>query len=74
MKLKAGTYKIKYYVKAATATGASVQSGFVEISADNKPAGNYMYSGYINVSQIQSGNLLSRIWSFHQMAHTASLS
>lgn len=46
--LKAGTYKIKYYVKAATATGASVQSGFVEISADNKPAGNYMYSGYIN--------------------------
>lgn len=48
MELKAGTYKIKYYVKAATATGASVQSGFVEISADNKPAGNYMYSGYIN--------------------------
>ena len=50
MELKAGTYKIKYYVKAATATGASVQSGFVEISADNKPAGNYMYSGYINNS------------------------
>ena len=48
MELKAGTYKIKYYVKAATATGASVQSGFVEISADNKPAGHYMYSGYIN--------------------------
>ena len=48
MELKAGTYKIKYYVKAATATGESVQSGFVEISADNKPAGNYMYSGYIN--------------------------
>ena len=48
MELKAGTYKIKYYVKAATATGALVQSGFVEISADNKPAGNYMYSGYIN--------------------------
>lgn len=48
MELKAGTYKIKYYVKAATATGASVNSGFVEISADNKPAGNYMYSGYIN--------------------------
>lgn len=48
MELKAGTYKIKYYVKAATATGASVNSGFVEISAENKPAGNYMYSGYIN--------------------------
>lgn len=48
MELKAGTYKIKYYVKAATATGASVNSGFVEISAENKPAGNYVYSGYIN--------------------------
>lgn len=29
MELKAGTYKIKYYVKAATATGASVQSGLL---------------------------------------------
>lgn len=48
MELKAGTYKIKYYVKAATDKGASVNSGFVEISAENKPAGNYMYSGYIN--------------------------
>lgn len=45
--LKAGTYKIKYYVKAATATGASVQSGFVDITAEGK-AGNYVYSGYIN--------------------------
>ena len=48
MELKAGNYKIKYYVKAATDKGASVNSGFVEISAENKPAGNYMYSGYIN--------------------------
>lgn len=32
MELKAGTYKIKYYVKAATATGASVQSGFVPVT------------------------------------------
>lgn len=48
MEFKAGTYKIKYYVKAATDKGASVNSGFVEISAENKPAGNYMYSGYIN--------------------------
>lgn len=47
MELKAGTYKIKYYVKAATATGASVQSGFVDITAEGK-AGNYVYSGYIN--------------------------
>ena len=49
MELKAGTYKIKYYVKAATATGASVQSGFAAISADNKVIDNkYDYSGYIN--------------------------
>lgn len=47
MELKAGTYKIKYYVKAATTTGASVQSGFVDITAEGK-AGNYVYSGYIN--------------------------
>ncbi len=47
MELKAGTYKIKYYVKATTATGASVQSGFVDITAEGK-AGNYVYSGYIN--------------------------
>ncbi len=47
MELKAGTYKIKYYVKAATATGASVQSGFVDITAEGK-AGNYVYSSYIN--------------------------
>lgn len=47
MELKAGTYKIKYYVKAATETGASVVSGFVDITAEGK-AGNYVYSGYIN--------------------------
>ena len=47
MELKAGTYKIKYYVKAATETGASVQSGFVDITAEGK-AGSYVYSGYIN--------------------------
>lgn len=47
MELKAGTYKIKLYVKAATATGASIQAGFVPIADDNK-AGSYVYSGYIN--------------------------
>lgn len=46
MELKAGTYKIKYYVKAATATGASVQYGFVPVTEGK--VGNYMYSGYIN--------------------------
>lgn len=46
MELKAGTYKIKYYVKAATATGASVQSGFVPVTEGK--VGDYNYSGYIN--------------------------
>ena len=46
MKLKAGTYKIKYYVKAATATGASIQSGFVPVTEGK--VGDYKYSGYIN--------------------------
>lgn len=46
MELKAGIYKIKYYVKAATATGASVQSGFVPVTEGK--VGDYKYSGYIN--------------------------
>lgn len=46
IELKAGTYKIKYYVKAATATGASVQSGFVPVTEGK--VGDYKYSGYIN--------------------------
>ena len=46
MELKAGTYKIKYYIKAATATGASVQSGFVPVTEGK--VGDYKYSGYIN--------------------------
>ena len=46
IELKAGTYKIKYYVKAATATGASIQSGFVPVTEGK--VGDYKYSGYIN--------------------------
>lgn len=46
MELKAGTYKIKYYVKAATATAASVNSGFVPVTEGK--VGDYKYSGYIN--------------------------
>lgn len=46
MELKAGIYKIKYYVKAATATGASIQSGFVPVTEGK--VGDYKYSGYIN--------------------------
>lgn len=46
LSLKAGTYTIKYYVKAATETGASVQSGFTPITDGN--VGSYSYAGYIN--------------------------
>lgn len=46
MELKAGTYKIKLYVKAATATGASIQAGFVPVTEGK--VGDYKYSGYIN--------------------------
>lgn len=46
IELKAGTYKIKLYVKAATATGASIQAGFVPVTEGK--VGDYKYSGYIN--------------------------
>lgn len=44
--LKAGTYTIKFYAKAASATGASVRPGFVPVT-DNK-AGSYVYGDYVN--------------------------
>lgn len=51
MELKAGTYKIKYYVKAATATGASVQSGFVPVTEGK--VGDYKYSDINNISNTE---------------------
>ena len=46
LSLKAGTYTIKYYAKAATATGATVNSGFTPITDGS--VGSYSYAGYIN--------------------------
>lgn len=44
--LKAGTYNIKFYAKAATSTGASIVPGYVPV-VDGK-VGTYMYGDYVN--------------------------
>ena len=46
LELKAGKYTIKFYAKAATASGASVRPGFVPVT-DGK-VGNYVYGEYVN--------------------------
>lgn len=45
--LKAGTYNIRFYAKAATATGGSVRPGYVPVKADGS-AGSYLYGDYVN--------------------------
>ena len=47
MTLKAGTYTMKFYAKAATETGASVCPGYVPVDDANK-AGSYKYGNYTN--------------------------
>lgn len=47
--LKAGTYYITFYAKAASDTEASVRPGYVGVLADGKAdSQNYMYGSYIN--------------------------
>lgn len=46
MTLKAGSYVVKFYAKAASATGGTVRPGVVPIT-DGK-AGNYIYGDYVN--------------------------
>ena len=46
--LPAGTYTVKFYAKAATATGGSVCPGYVVVDADNKVQGSYQYGDYAN--------------------------
>ncbi len=46
MELKAGEYTMTFYVKAATAAGASVRPGYVQVT-DGK-VGSYMYGDYVN--------------------------
>lgn len=46
MELKAGTYTVKFYAKAATASGGTARPGVVPIT-DGK-AGTYVYGEYVN--------------------------
>lgn len=46
IELKAGDYTMTFYAKAATATGASVRPGYVQVT-DGK-VGTYMYGDYTN--------------------------
>ena len=46
MTLKAGSYVVKFYAKAASATGGTVRPGVVPIT-DGK-AGTYIYGDYVN--------------------------
>ena len=46
IELKAGSYTMTFYAKAATANGASVRPGFVPVT-DGK-VGSYVYGNYVN--------------------------
>ena len=54
MTLKAGTYTMTFYAKAATATGASVRPGYTPVN-DANTVGSYVYGDYTN-------NLSSTEW------------
>ncbi len=46
LQLKAGSYTLKFYAKAATSTGASVRPGYVPVT--DGAVGNYTYGDYVN--------------------------
>ncbi len=45
--LKAGTYTMKFYVKATDAAGASINPGYVPLKDDGS-VGSYVYNGYVD--------------------------
>ena len=54
LKLKAGKYTLKFYAKAATATGASVCPGHVAVKDGVVDSQNYVYTKqYVNVSNTE---------------------
>lgn len=54
MSLKAGKYTIKFYAKAATATGASVCPGYVAVNDGTVDSQNYNYTKqYVNVTNTE---------------------
>ena len=44
--LKAGTYNVNFFVKAASSEGASINKGYVPVV--NGAVGSYSYDGYVN--------------------------
>ena len=54
MSLKAGKYTIKFYAKAATATGAAVCPGYVAVNNGTVDSQNYNYTKqYVNISNTE---------------------
>ena len=54
MSLKAGKYTIKFYAKAATATGAAVCPGYVAVNNGTVDSQNYQYTKqYVNISNTE---------------------
>lgn len=54
MSLKAGKYTIRFYAKAATATGAAVCPGYVAVNNGTVDSQNYNYTKqYVNVSNTE---------------------
>lgn len=54
MSLKAGKYTIKFYAKAATATGAAVCPGYVAVNDGTVDSQNYNYTKqYVNISNTE---------------------
>ena len=54
MSLKAGKYTIKFYAKAATATGAAVCPGYVAVNNGTVDSQNYNYTKqYVNVTNTE---------------------
>ncbi len=54
MSLKAGKYTIRFYAKAATATGASVCPGYVAVNDGTVDSQNYNYTKqYVNISNTE---------------------
>lgn len=54
MSLKAGKYTIRFYAKAATATGAAVCPGYVAVNNGTVDSQNYNYTKqYVNISNTE---------------------
>lgn len=54
MSLKAGKYTIRFYAKAATATGAAVCPGYVAVNDGTVDSQNYNYTKqYVNISNTE---------------------